>query len=238
VINPSGPARFTTLPEARPEENRLEASLDLALAPDGSAAVQGSWRISGMEAPAYRRSYGVENGRSALLEQSMSRLFPGAQVRSVQTSDLARIEDDVQIGFTFAAPRSAQRDGAGLRFSPFGPSPGYMEAYASLSTRRQPLDPGGPRDARFRYRYALPPGWRVVELPEAAAAAGPLGSFAVRYREEEGTVVAEGHVLVPAGRISPGDYPAFRDLMASADRAFARRIRVAPAATAERGEPK
>jgi hypothetical protein len=234
VVNPAGPPRFGTLPEARPEENRLEASLELALAGDGSARVQGSWRISGMEAPAYRRSYGVENGRSALLEQSMSRLFPGAKVRSVETGDLTRIEDDVQIGFELAVPRCAQPDGDGLRFSPFGSTPGYLEAYASLSARRQPLDPGGPRDTRFRYRYLLPPGWRVVELPEEAEAAGPLGSYAVRYREEGGAVVAEGHVLIPPGRIAPGDYPAFRELMVEVDRALARRVRVAPAPTAEK----
>ena len=121
----------------------------------------------------------------------------------------------------------------GLRFTPFGSTTGYVEAYASLSARKQDLDLGGPRDARFRYRYALPPGWRVRELPEPAQVAGPLGGFEVRYREEAGAVVAEGQVLLPARRVSPREYPAFRDLMVQLDRAMGRQIRIAPAAGKE-----
>lgn len=153
------------------------------------------------------------------------------------TSDLARIEDAVDIRFTLAVPRCAQPDGEGLRFTPFGASTGYVEAYASLSARRQPLDLGGPRATAFRYRYALPPGWRVRELPEAAQADGPLGGFAVRYREESGAVIAEGHVFLPARRVSAAEYPAFRNLMVKVDRAFARRVRIAPAPAAGKEAP-
>ena len=35
VVNPDGPPRFGTIPEARPDENRLDADLDLSLAADG-----------------------------------------------------------------------------------------------------------------------------------------------------------------------------------------------------------
>ncbi len=233
VVNPDGPPRFGTIPEARPDQNRLDADLELSLAADGSASVHGGWRVTGMEAPGYRRSYGVEEGRRALLEQSMSQLFPGSRVESVTTSDLARIEDDVDIRFTLAVPRCAQPDGPGLRFTPFGSTTGYVESYASLSARKHDLDLGGPRDTRFRYRYTLPPGWRVRELPEPVQADGPLGGFAVGYREEPGAIVAEGHVLLPARRVSPRDYAAFRVLMVQVDRAFARRIRIAPAAGKE-----
>ncbi len=228
VVNPDGPPRFGTIPEAGPDENRTDAEVDLRLSADGSAALQGRWRVLGVDAPGYRRSYGVEDGRRALLEQTMGQLFPGSRVESVSVSDLSRIEDDVDVRFAGSVPRCAQRDGDGLRFTPFGDSTGYVQAYASLSSRKLDLDLGGPRATRFRYRYALPPGWRVRELPEAARAGGRLGGFAVRYREENGSVVAEGEVQLPGGRIHPVDYPAFRQLMVEVDRAFARRIRVAP----------
>ncbi|HVO20502.1 MAG TPA: DUF3857 domain-containing protein [Anaeromyxobacter sp.] len=229
VVNPDGPPRFGTLPEAQPGDNRVEADLDLALSRDGSAAVRGAWKVCGTDAPAFRRSYAVEDGRESLLEQSLSRLFPGSHVESMKTSDLTRIEEDVGIGFELAVPRCAQADGDGLRFPPFGAAPGYVETYAALSTRRLDLDVGGPRDTRFRYRYTLPPGWKAVELPDATQAEGPLGGFAVRYREEDGALVAEGHVRLAGGRVTPADYPAFRELLGEVDRAFARRIRVAPA---------
>jgi tetratricopeptide (TPR) repeat protein/transglutaminase-like putative cysteine protease len=233
VVNPDGPPRFGTIPDAGPGDNRLDADLQLTLAPDGGAAVTGAWHVAGQEAPEFRRAYGTEDSRRALLEQTMGRLFPGVRVETVSVSDLSRIEDDVDLRFTLSAPRAAQADGPGLRFTPFGSSNGYAESYAPLSTRKHDLETSGPRDTRFRYRYALPPGWRVVELPEAAKVDGPLGGFEVRYREEAGAVVAEGRVVVASRRVTAKDYPAFRDLMVQIDRAFARRVRVAPARTAE-----
>jgi transglutaminase-like putative cysteine protease len=233
VIDPDGPPRFQTLPDARPEDNRLDADLKLTLAADGAAAVNGAWHAAGMEAPEFRRAYGVEDGRRALLEQSLGRLFPGAHVEAVTVSDLGRIEDDVDIRFAGSIPRAAQPDGAGLRFTPFGTTTGYAEAYASLSSRKHDLELGGPRDARFRYRYALPAGWRVLELPEPVQVSSPLGSFEVRYRQEADAVVAEGRVVIAAQRVNVKDYPAFRDLMIQIDRAFARRVRVAPSVAAQ-----
>jgi tetratricopeptide (TPR) repeat protein/transglutaminase-like putative cysteine protease len=232
VVNPDGPPRFGTLPEARPDDNRLDADVKLALSADGGADVTGLWRAAGMEAPEYRRAYGTEDSRRALLEQTLGRLFPGARVDGVDVSDLTRIEDDVEVRFSAAIPRAAQPDGDGLRFTPFGSSTGYAESYASLSARKHPLELSGPRDTRFRYRYALPPGWRVVEMPEPAHLDGPLGSFEVRYQEEAGAVVAVGRVVVASRRVDVKDYPAFRDLMVQIDRAFARRVRIAPARTA------
>jgi tetratricopeptide (TPR) repeat protein/transglutaminase-like putative cysteine protease len=237
VVNPNGPPHFGTIPDAGPDENRTDADLDLRLAIDGSAALDGHWRVVGTDAPGYRRSYGVEDGRRALLEQTMGQLFPGSRVESVTVSDLSRIEDDVDVRFAVSVPRCAQRDGEGLRFTPFGDSIGYVQAYASLSSRKLDLDLGGPRSIRFRYRYALPAGWRVRELPEPARAEGRLGRFSVRYREENGAVLAEGEVLLPGGRVSPGEYPAFRELMVQVDRAFARRIRVAPAPAGAKETP-
>jgi len=231
VVNPDGPPRFGTIPEARPEENRLEAELNFTLSADGSASARGRWRASGVEAPAFRSSYGVEDGRRALLEKSMGQLFPGVRAEWVETSDLSRLEEDVELRFALALPRCAQPDGRGLRFPPFGATTGYVEAYAPLSVRRYDLDLGGPRETHFRDRYELPSGWRVRELPAPVELEGPLGAFALRYREEGGAVVAEGRVLFPVRRISAEAYPAFRALMIEVDRAFGRRVRVEPAGT-------
>jgi hypothetical protein len=236
VVNPDGPPRFGTIPEARPEENRFESRLEIALAPEGGAAVRGGWRIAGADAPAFRRTYLAENERQAQLEQSLNRAFPGVKVESLAISDLARIEEDVSMRFELSVPRYAQPDAGGLRFTPFGAARGYADSYASLSARKHDLDLGGPRETAFTYSHTLPAGWRVVELPEPAAAEGPLGGFAVRYREEGGALVAEGHVRIAAGRVAASDYPAFRELMTSVDRALARRVRIAPA-TAARAAP-
>ncbi len=72
-----------------------------------------------------------------------------------------------------------------------------------------------------------------MELPEAAAGSGPHASFDVRYRVEGGAVVAEARVRLEHGRVPAADYAAFRELTARLDRALSRKVRVAPAASAE-----
>jgi tetratricopeptide (TPR) repeat protein/transglutaminase-like putative cysteine protease len=229
VVNPGGPPRFTTIPEARADENRTESRFEVAVAPDGTATVRGASRISGAKAPEYRRAYLSAHDRRAQLEKAFNRTFPGLRVRDVSLSDVARIEEDVRMEFTLEVPRYAQPDGGGLRFTPFGAATGYVESYASLSERRHPLVVGEPAESRFEYRFALPPGWAVTELPDDAGGEVPEAAFEVRHRVEGATLVVSGHVTFRASRVAPERYPAFRELAAAMDRALARRVRIAPA---------
>ena len=229
VVNPEGPPRFVTVPEARPEDNRTESRFEIALGADGRATVRGTSRISGSQAPEYRRAYLSAHERRAQLEKAFNRTFPGLRVQSVTLSDVTRIEDDVRMEFELDVPRYAQEDAGGLRFTAFGAGAGYLETHASLSERRHPLVLGEPMETRFEYRYALPPGWSAVELPEDAAGEVPEAAFEVRHRLEGTTLVVSGSVTMRTGRVAPDRYPAFRELAARIDRAFARRVRIAPA---------
>ncbi|ABS24477.1 DUF3857 domain-containing protein [Anaeromyxobacter sp. Fw109-5] len=233
VVNPGGKARFGTVPQARPEDNRLESRFEVTLGADGRARVRGSSRVRGSQAPQYRRAYLAEHERRAQLERAFGRTFPGAEVTGLSVSDLTRIEEDVAMEFTLDVPRYALADGGGLRFTPFGDVAGYAQSYAALSARRYDLVVGDPGITRFTYRYVLPAGWAPVEVPEPAAADTPHGAFEVRYRREGDALVAEGHVTFKAARVAAAEYPAFRDLAARIDRAFARKVRIAPAAAGE-----
>jgi cellulose synthase operon protein C len=239
VLDGAGPPRFGTIPDARPEDNRVETDFEIALGTGGSAAVTGRSRITGNQAPQYRRAYLSEHERRAQLEKAFNRTFPGLRVRSVKVSDLTRLEDDVEMSFSLEVPRYAQPDAGGLRFTPFGAGSGYVEAYAALSSRRHDLLLGEPMQNRFTYRFVLPAGWKAVELPEDAAADGPDAAFEVRHRVEGRALRVEGHVTFKTGRVPASRYAAFRELAAALDRAFTRRIRIAPAAAAraEEGRP-
>ncbi|MFO0584856.1 MAG: DUF3857 domain-containing protein [Anaeromyxobacter sp.] len=233
VLEPGRPV-YRTIPAARPADNVLETTFEVTLAPDGRAALAGRSRVAGVQAPEYRRAYLAEGDRRATLEQAFNRTFPGLSVKEVAISDLGRIEDDVQMRFLLEVPDYARRDGDGLRFTPFGAGLRYAEAFASLSTRKQDLVIGDPSETRFTYRYKLPPGWAVTELPEPAAGDGEAAAFEVRYRQEPpagpegGALVAEGHVTFKAGRVPAAGYRAFRDLLGQLDRAFDRKVRIAP----------
>jgi cellulose synthase operon protein C len=230
VVNPSGPPRFARIPEATPDENRIESRHEIALRPDGAADVKGGWRVAGVEAPTYRRSYLAEGERSSQLEATFSRAFPGVRVEAVQVSDPTRIEEALAVQFALEVPRYAQPDGDGLRFTPFGAARGYAEAWGALSARKHPLDLGSPSRNVFEYRVSLPAGWRVAEVPEPVSLETPFGAFQIRYRQDGGALVGEGQVTLAGGVVAPADYPAFRGLVSAIDRAFARRVRIAPPA--------
>jgi len=232
VVNPGEPPRFLYVPEGRAEDGRTESRFEVVLQPGGTAEVKGTSRIAGTKAPDYRRAYQAEHDRGATLEQAFSRTFPGLRVEQVQVSDLGRIEEPVVLRFALSVPRYAQPDGEGLRFTPFGQSAVYTETFAPLSSRRYDLVLGEPWEARFTYRYRLPPGWRPVEIPEPARLEAAFGSFEVVARAEGDGLVAEGRVAFSRSRIAVADYPAFRDFVGQIDRALSRPIRVGPARAA------
>jgi len=232
VVEPGGTPRFGRIPDAAPEENLLESRFDLALSADGSARVIGGSRVAGVQAPAYRRAYQSESTRRSTLEKAFNRNFPGLAVEQVILSDLDRLEEDVRMDFVLQVPRWAERDGAGLRFSPFGRGAGYAETWASLAERRHDLVLGSPTVNRFQYRVTLPPAWRAGALPEPAAGETPQAAFSVAWRRDGDAVVAEGFVTFRASVVPAASYPAFRDLMTRLDRALGRTVTAAPAGAA------
>jgi transglutaminase-like putative cysteine protease len=235
VVNPEAPPWFGETPEAAPGDNLTETALDVTLAEDGRAAIRGTSRVAGERAASYRSAYQAEETRRAAFEQAWNRTFPGLEVKRVALSDLTRLEDDVSMSFELEVARYANPDRGGLRFTPFGQSATYAETWAPLSARRWPLALGQPWENRFVYRHALPPGWTAAEVPAPASLEAPFGSFEVRYRAEGAALVAEGRVAFRQSQVAVADYPAFRDFLSRIDRAMARTVRVAPAASGAAG---
>jgi tetratricopeptide (TPR) repeat protein len=231
VVNPSDPARFTTVPEGRPEDNVSASRYDVALAADGSALVNGQARVAGVHAPGYRRAYAAEHDRRARLEQAMSRAFPGLTVQSVSVSDLGRLEDEVSMRFSMALPRLAEREDGQLRFLPFGGGHRYAESLAPLSSRRFDLVVGEPWETRLTYQYTLPKGFAAVELPAPVRLDATFAAFDASCREEGGAVKAEARIAMKKGLVTAAEYPAFREFLSQVDRALARPVRVGPPVT-------
>jgi tetratricopeptide (TPR) repeat protein len=226
VVNPGAPPTFRTLPESTPGDDRIRTEIQVALAAVGSATATGTTTVAGVQAPEFRRGYQSESGRRAALERALGRTFPGLRVESVETSDLARIEDDVSVRFRVAVPRLARPDNGGLVLAPFGQGQNWMESYAPLSSRRFDLVLPTPFETTFAVRYALPPGFAPVGLPAPERRDGPFGSWSVSVREEGGVLVAEGSLRVTTRRIAAADYPAFREFLAGVDRALLRNVKL------------
>jgi hypothetical protein len=224
VVNPEGPPRFQQVPAAVAEDNVTESRMTVRVAPDGSAALEGESRVRGAAAPGYRRAYQAENDRRSTLEQAFSRTFPGLAVRSVQVSDLSRLEEDVVLRFQLDQPRYAERTAEGLSFLPSGMAATYAETYAPLSARQQDLVVGEPYTNRWSYRIELPEGFGPPDPAPPVRAETPFASFELRSRMEGGALLVEGAVTFRQSRVTARDYPALRELTAQIDRALARRV--------------
>ena len=230
VVDPDGKPWFTTVPDARPEENRTETRFEVALHADGAAEVHGRSAIVGVQAPDYRRAYESERDRRAAFEQAFARTFPGLEVKQVSLTGLERLEEPVGLDFALDVPRYAEKDGTSLRFLPFGNVHGYVESWAPLSARELAVQVGEPYENRFSFRYALPAGWEPMQLPAPVKLDAAFAAFEASVRREPGALVAEGRVVLKASRVTPADYAALRDLAARIDRALARPVLLAPAA--------
>lgn len=226
IVEPDGKSRFTSIPEARAEDNVTDVQLDLSLRPGGAAEVKGESRVRGSAAPEYRRSYQSTATRKTTFEQGWAQTFPGLSVDTVSINDPTRLNQDVSLDYTLSIPRYAEAGGDTLRFLPFGSRRGYVEAYAGLAERRGNLVLEAPSVNRFTFRYRLPPGWSVDGLPPDVTTETAFGRLTVKYAVEPGGLVCRGELAFTQDRITPQDYPAFRAFVAQVDQAFGRRVSI------------
>ncbi|MBF5046586.1 DUF3857 domain-containing protein [Aggregicoccus sp. 17bor-14] len=224
VVEPNGVSRFLTTPEARPEDNLTQLSLEVTLQPDGSAALAGGSKAAGQSAPQYRRAYQSPATRKSTLERAWAQTFPGLTVNEVKLSDPTRLDEDVAVDFQMRVPRYAEAGPGALRFLAFGSPRSYVQTYAPLVERHYDLVMSTPWVNRFSLRYHLPQGYRVAQLPPAYEETTPFGRVRLTQRMENGQLVAEGELALTTARVKAEDYAAFRAFLGRIDQAFARKV--------------
>jgi hypothetical protein len=236
IVEPGGKSTFLTTPEARPEDNATRLTMDLALKADGGAEATGASTVGGQMAPEYRRAYRAVASRKSTFERSWAQSFPGLTVQDVKLNDTTRLDEDVQVDFRMSIPRFAEALPGQLRFLPFGTGRSYTQTYASLAERRFDLVMNSPWLNRFTFRYTLPPGYSVAELPPEHQEETPFGRVRLTYRQEGNQLICDGEVSLSAARVKAEDYAAFRAFLGRVDKGFSRKVTLRGSAspTAER----
>jgi hypothetical protein len=229
IVDPDGKSTFLTTPEAKANDNATHTSLDVTLRADGGAAATGESRIHGVQAPEYRRAYESAATRKATFEQGWAQTFPGLRVTRISTSDIARLDEAVQVDFEMDIPRYAEALPSALRFHPFGTGRGYAQTFASLVEREHDLVMNAPWSSSLSFRFTLPAGYQPRELPPPVNETSPFGSLRMSYRMDGGKLLAECELILSVARVSAADYPAFRAFLGRVDQAFARKVTVSGA---------
>jgi tetratricopeptide (TPR) repeat protein/transglutaminase-like putative cysteine protease len=222
-----GNTEITHVPNAAPEKNFVRREVKVQLAKGGEAKLEFDYSTGGYNAPQWRSQYQSESTRNDRINNDLGREFPGFEIapggQGIQTSDLSQVEEPVHIKVRGAAPSFARREGKQLSMvvtESFRLTPNY----ASLSQRRHDVRLLAFSTLEDQYTIKLPPGSKVISAPSDAAEDGPFGSYSVTVQTDKDQVTVSSRVLIKVGRVTPRDYPAWKNFCEAADRALSPRL--------------
>ena len=222
IVGPND-ARLARTPVLEPMRNRRERTLQIALAADGSAVVEGTEDVRGSDAQGYRDRYEAEGTRDDRFERQLATLFSGADLQSQQFSSLADREAPIHFTYRASVPQMARRDGTELRLEATVIGD-LVRSLSRTATRRYPLDLGGTSSYLENRVVRLPAGMRVTEMPTGGEANSPFGKLKVTIEQSPGGLTARTELELTRDRVSAEEYPAFRQWAERADVILRQRI--------------
>lgn len=201
----------------------------ITLRADGSAQIQLTQEYHDRWAFQLRKWLnGVsENRRKEELEARLLGLaLPGARVEKLDLPNLDDIDEPVRLSMTIEAPNLARlAEGELVLDVPFMGSVGRL---VRLPIRESPLyiDERFATRTRIDFTIVLPDGATVASALAAKSIDDPQIVAKVRYQQKKRVLAVEREVSLPAGRILPKDYAAFRAKVLEADDALTSPIRL------------
>jgi thioredoxin-like negative regulator of GroEL len=218
------------LPLRVPEQgvpDRVAYEGDVKLARDGSAEIELIQTLYGKYATALRDALS-EMAAAQIRDLVETRLvggaLRGARLERHSIDFLEEPDRPLVIRSTSKVPSFAQVAGSVLLVSPpFSPRIGQL---ASLPQRQTPLLVVDSTDQEILLRLHLPAGaTQPQSLPPREVTDGGR-RILVKDRSEQGHIVLDRRITLPAGRVQVAEYPRFVRFARSADEALSASIRV------------
>jgi tetratricopeptide (TPR) repeat protein len=223
VARRGGGLHRTPLAPAARNLSRTERVIRIAA--DGAVRIAEKRTIGGHLAARWRERYQAADHRRQRYERSWNAVFGGARVIRVAMPGLEDLERPVRVEAELAARGMALRTGPRrLSILPTGLESNLVGAHARLSKRRHPLVLKYPRRLEERVRLEPPPGWRFADPPPLRAVRSSFGSYSRAVRREGRALVVERTLELTVDRVSPVQYPAFRQFLQRVDRHAAERL--------------
>jgi tetratricopeptide (TPR) repeat protein len=214
-----------TTPLVEPERQTREMTLRVALSPDGAVRGRLVMRTTGWIAGLTRSALDDEANRVSYLERLLSQYVRGIAVSNVAATDVTELDTDTEAAMDIVAPAFARREGDVLSV-PLSIATS-LTGLVSQPTREQDLVFGPPIGWVESLDIALPSGLTPAELPEPVTIESPIATFRLAVtRAPAGALQVRSSLLWRAERITPGDYPALRDLVERVTAARTARVRL------------
>lgn len=205
----------------------------VVLAADGSAKLdlvaefRGRYAIAVRGALAKVEAVGadLEQRRRELVEERMIRpKIPGAKVVSLALPNLDALDEPLSMLLVLEAPNLARRNDRGLQLDV--PFLGSLAPLVALSSRETPLYVEESARSRVELEVALPKGGRLASTLGAATIEEARLRVRVADSWKGGVLRISREADLPAGRVVPDDYPAFREVVRRADEVLNQPIRI------------
>jgi hypothetical protein len=219
------------IPEAPPERNGTEYTVNVHLQRDGTGAAEVQSRYFGAS-NAYRHSFYRGKSQTEILQSFEARVARYVNSATFRNASIAGSDDNSQQiteKFSFTGNFATASAGDTWFLQPLMLS-GIAIPELGTRPRQLPLDLGSPWHVKMDYRLEFPEGVKPERLPEKTSVKSEFGEISVEYSMSGSALVATQVISYAESRISPEKYPQFRDFINSYVRAARQRVRVVSSA--------
>ena len=224
TVGADGDAEMRRIPVTLPMENYTHRVVRAAVQPDGTITFNGSAYTRGEDAPGLRREYEITDRRRDSLRSNLSQVYPAVRVEDVHIDGANDLERDINLNFkgsigTFSGSRSFSLVSSWMPHK-------YAQTLASLPARTQDLRLPAPWTTEEELHFSLPQGASFESVPKSTTLDTPFGLAVLRYEQHGHELVVSTSVQFRQLRITPVEYPGFRDFCEQVEKAFHSQIKV------------
>jgi uncharacterized protein DUF3857 len=215
------------VPEAPAASNGIEFTARARLQADGKGSADVDLTYFGSRNSQMRRAY-RQRTQSDILKEYENRVSNFVSNATFQNASISGVQDtrqQIREKYSFQGDFSSASSGDSWFFQPLFFS-GITNQEYNLRPRKLPSEFATPRHVRGEYSIELPPGMRIERVPDSLHIKSDFGELEITYALEGNILTVKLARSSTASRVSPEQYPAFRDFQNSCLRAEAQKIRI------------
>jgi tetratricopeptide (TPR) repeat protein len=210
-----------TIPTFPTDDNGERRTLDASVSEDGSIEGTQVHSYTGDRAASLRTSFlGAEEYQvREFVERTANMSVRAATLTHYDVSNLSDPEKPLSLEYRFRAPNFGRIIGKEMLLEQVLPRLQLAGHFATLETRKTPLEIDSDINNRFIGMLKLPPGVEVASIPSSLSLETEFGRYHLNFAKTDSGVRAEFDLHLKAQRISPEDYPEFTDFCRAIDEA-------------------
>jgi hypothetical protein len=147
-------------------------------------------------------------------QQAINSLSPGAELRSIETTDESNLDEPLEITLKILFPEYPTFAGDLMIFEmPFAKLLKTAAALTALDEREFDILSPSAIGLRQRIQLQLPEGYVPKGLPDGVELTTPYTDYTARYEFDDGRIVFEDSLSLNRRRIPAEDYPQLKQFM-------------------------